>query len=111
MTRIILSGCFGRMGGVITGCVKERSDCEIVAGVDIGSGTADFPVYKSFADVQESADVLIDFSHPSALDGILSYVTEKKLPAGMATTGYTPAQVEKLKATSGVMILFFSENI
>ena len=111
MTRIILSGCFGRMGGVITGCVKERSDCEIVAGVDIGSGTADFPVYKSFADVQESADVLIDFSHPSALDGILSYVTEKKIPAVMATTGYTPAQVEKLKATSGVIPLFFSANM
>lgn len=111
MTRIILSGCFGRMGGVITGCVQERSDCEIVAGVDIGSGTADFPVYKSFADVQESADVLIDFSHPSALDGILSYVTEKKIPAVMATTGYTPAQVENLKATSGVIPLFFSANM
>lgn len=38
MIRIILSGCFGKMGHVIRDCVSSRNDCEIVAGVDIGDG-------------------------------------------------------------------------
>jgi len=48
MIRIILSGCFGKMGHVIRNCVSARNDCEIVAGVDIGDGEAEFPVFKSF---------------------------------------------------------------
>ncbi len=111
MTKILLSGCFGKMGHVITCCVAERKDCEIVAGVDIGNGEAAYPVYKTLSDVREMPDVLIDFSNPSALDGILAYVTQKKIPAVMATTGYAPEQIEKLKSAADVIPLFFSANM
>ena len=68
MIKIILNGCFGRMGKVITEIVAENQECEICAGVDAyGSGEADFPVYKSINEVKEKADVIIDFSNPSAL--------------------------------------------
>lgn len=78
MTKIILSGCFGHMGKVITDCVAKRADCEIVAGVDIGDGTAAYPVFKSFSDVNVDADVIIDFSHPSVLNGLLEFAVAKK---------------------------------
>ena len=37
MVRIIPSGCNGKMGRVITGCVANRADCRIVAGFDINT--------------------------------------------------------------------------
>lgn len=46
MVRLILSGCNGKMGRVITACVAERCDCKIVAGFDINTEShAGYPVY------------------------------------------------------------------
>ena len=67
MLRIILSGCLGKMGKVITNIVENREDCEIVCGVDIGEGTASYPVFDSVSKINVDADCIIDFSHPSAL--------------------------------------------
>ena len=65
MTRIILSGCLGRMGKKITEIVAEMEDTKIVCGVDLVDGAATYPVYKAFSDIKEDADVVIDFSHPA----------------------------------------------
>lgn len=111
MTRIILSGCFGHMGQVITDCVRRREDCEIVAGVDIGEGIADYPVFKSFSDVTVDGDVIIDFSHPSVLDGLLAYATAHKCAAVVATTGLSDEQIAKLREAAKVIPLFFSANM
>lgn len=111
MTRIILSGCFGHMGQVITDCIRKREDCEIVAGVDIGEGTADYPVFKSFSEISVDADVIIDFSHPSVLESLLSFATARKCAAVVATTGLSDEQIEKLKAAATEIPLFFSANM
>ena len=111
MTKVILSGCFGHMGKVITDCVRNRADCEIVAGVDIGEGVADYPVFKSFSDLNVNGDVIIDFSHPSVLDGLLDYATAHKCAAVVATTGLADEQVAKLKDAAKVIPLFFSANM
>ncbi|MGN0555743.1 MAG: 4-hydroxy-tetrahydrodipicolinate reductase [Candidatus Fimenecus sp.] len=111
MTRIILSGCLGHMGQVITDCVRRREDCEIVAGVDIGEGTADYPVFKSFADLTVDGDVIIDFSHPSVLDGLLAYATAHKCAAVVATTGLSDEQIAKLREAAKEIPLFFSANM
>ena len=66
MTRIILTGCCGKMGHVIQSIVSSRNDCEIVAGVDVyDSKDCDFPIYSSISEVEQEADALIDFSNPS----------------------------------------------
>ena len=70
MTRILLSGCCGHMGRVIREIVKQRDDCEICAGVDLMTESAEFPIYTSFDDVCETPDVVIDFSHPSVLSSL-----------------------------------------
>lgn len=111
MTKIILSGCFGHMGKVITDCVAKRADCEIVGGVDIGDGTAAYPVFKSFSDVNVDADVIIDFSHPSVLNGLLEFAVAKKMPAVIATTGLSDEQVAKIHETAKEIPLFFSANM
>ena len=112
MTRFILSGCNGKMGRVIAACVANRCDCEVVAGFDINTEShGGFPVYANPANCNVEADVLIDFSHPSALAGILAYAKEHRMPAVIATTGLTPEQQEEIKAAAAVIPVFFSANM
>ncbi len=111
MTRILLVGCLGRMGRVITACVAEREDAEIVAGVDLITGDAAFPVYQSIQEVQKEADVIIDFSHPSSLDSILEYASQQGLPCVLATTGYNDVQTARIKEAGAKIPIFFSFNM
>ena len=112
MTKIILCGCSGKMGAAITGIVNERDDCEIVAGVDVNTACAHgYQVYPRIADVTETADVIIDFSHPSALDSILAFAAEKQIPAVLCTTGYSDAQIKQIEETAQKIALFHSGNM
>lgn len=100
------------MGAAITGIVNERDDCEIVAGVDVNTACAHgYQVYPRIADVTETADVIIDFSHPSALDSILAFAAEKQIPAVLCTTGYSEAQNRQIEETSQKIALFHSGNM
>jgi len=112
MTRILLSGCNGKMGRVITACTAERCDCEIVAGFDVNTEShAGFPVFANPANCILSGDVVIDFSHPSALTGILRYAKEHGVPAVIATTGLSPEQVEEVKGAAQSLPVFYSGNM
>ncbi len=112
MTKIILSGCNGKMGRVISACASQRDDIEIVAGVDINTySTFGYPVYEKFEEITEKADVIIDFSHPSVLDNLLAFAKEKKLPVVLATTGFSSSQTETIKAASKEIPLFFTFNM
>lgn len=111
MTNIILSGCGGKMGGVITDIVANDENSTIVCGIDIGANVSrDYPVYNNPMDIKENADVIIDFSHPSALDGLLGYAKQKKLPLVLATTGYSECEIEKIKSAAKDIPVFFTFN-
>lgn len=111
MTKVILSGCFGKMGRVITNCITQRDNCEIVAGVDIFDGEANFPVFKNFAEVNVDADVIIDFSHPSTLSSLLDFALSKKCPAVIATTGLSEEQIAQIHEASKEIPVFFAANM
>lgn len=112
MLRIILSGANGAMGKAVTACVNASDDAEIVAGVDTnGIMLSHFPVFNSFKDITCEADVIIDFSHPSALDGLLDYAVANNIPAVIATTGLSDEQIESIKAASSKVPLFFTFNM
>ena len=112
MTDIILSGCNGKMGQVISECVSNRDDCRIVAGVDINTTQLrDYPVYESFDDITQSADVIIDFSHPSVLEKLLNFAKAKNLPLVLATTGFSATQTQKIKDAASNIPLFFTFNM
>lgn len=101
------------MGRVIQQLVAGRTDCMIAAGVDLfADSAAAFPAYTNIADVQEEADVIIDFSHPSLLTPILSYAAQKGgIPAVLCTTGYSAEQVEALKTAAQTQPVFYSRNM
>lgn len=111
MVKIILSGCSGKMGHVITKCVESKENCEIVAGVDINKCDAPYPIFTSFADVDVDADVVIDFSHPSVLSSLLEYCKNKKIPAVVATTGLSDEQKKAIEEASKEVPMFFSANM
>lgn len=112
MTNIILSGCNGKMGKVITACVNNNNDCRIVAGVDINTDVlSSYPVYSSFSQITEDADVIIDFSHPSVLSDLITFAKDNNLPLVLATTGFSASQTEQIKAASKEIPLFFTFNM
>ena len=67
----------GAMGKVINNIISTRDDSKVVAGIDkYGEGTTDFPVVATpnlLSSLSIEPDVMIDFSHPSVLDGLLDY--------------------------------------
>lgn len=112
MTRIILSGCNGKMGQVITRLAADDNDLEIVAGIDINDCLpCTYPVFTNPAGCDVDADVIVDFSHPSAFDSLMSFAKARKLPIIMATTGLSPEQREQLKTDSAEIPVFFSANM
>lgn len=111
-TRIILSGCNGAMGHVISDSVQKRSDCTIVAGVDLHPGNApDFEVFDAPDKVTVEADVIVDFSHPTALIPLLHAATDKKLPIVVCTTGLSSEHTEAMKTASQKIAVFHSGNM
>ncbi len=112
MTKIILCGCLGHMGKVITDIVDNSDDLEIVAGVDMSvSNLEKFPVYNKIDTISEPADVIVDFSHPSLLNDILNFSENRNIPAVLCTTGYTDKQVAEVEKSSKVSPLFYSRNM
>ena len=97
MTKIIMNGCNGKMGQVITRLVSEDNECEIVAGFDVNDSIENtYPVFTNPDEFTGDADVIIDFSHPSALTTVLNYCKKRKLPVILATTGYTDVSILSL---------------
>ena len=112
MIRIIMNGCNGKMGQVITRLVEQDSNCEIVAGIDVNTAIENtYPVYADPNEFMGDADVVIDFSHPSCLTGLLDYCKKRKLPVILCTTGFTPEQKEEFRAASSEIPVFFSANM
>ncbi len=112
MTKILLSGCCGRMGRFVAETVKNRQDCEIVAGIDIVDDlTLGFPVFGSFDEVNIKADVIVDFSNISALQGMLIYAEKTNTAVVLATTGLSDDQIKAVEETAENVPVFFSYNM
>ena len=110
--KVIINGYSGTMGQVLTKCVADDEELELVAGISPKPHDVDgFNTYSSFADVKEDSDVVIDFSNPLALDGILEYCLKTKTPVVLATTGYNDEEMEKIHEAAKQIPVFLSFNM
>lgn len=112
MVNIILHGCNGRMGRMITDIVMQDEDARIVAGIDVAGGQlSDFPVYESIDECEISADAVIDFGNASAVDHLLDWCVEKSIPCVECTTGLSEEQLKHLEECSTKVAVLKSANM
>lgn len=112
MTKVIMHGCNGHMGQVISKIIEEDETIEIVAGVDpFDEGKNPYPVFPSIADCDVAADAIIDFSNAKAIDGLLDYCEEKKVPVVLCTTGLSEEQIARAESVSKTSAVLRSANM
>lgn len=114
MIRIIMRGCNGRMGQVITDIVKNDAEAEIVAGVDLKAleGAANpYPVFEHIQECDIPADVVIDFTSTKGLTELLCVCRERKLPIVMCTTGFSQEQLAEIEEASKEIAILRSANM
>ena len=112
MLKVIVNGCSGKMGRVLSKCIMDDYDLELICGVSLdNTDDLNFKTYSNFNDITEKADVVIDFSHHSALDSILDYCLKTTTPLVIATTGYNNEELEKIYDASKTIPLLHSYNM
>lgn len=112
MVRMIMHGCNGAMGQVITGLVKDMDDIEIAAGIDLSDKVQnDYPVFPSLEACTVEADVIVDFASAKAADGLLDYCERTKMPVVLCTTGLSEEQLAKAKRVSAASAVLRSANM
>ncbi len=111
--KILISGVGGRMGREVAKLSLEGVRGAVpVAGVDpIPVDTREFPTYTNWEAVGEAADCIVDFSHHTATDALLSYAVEKGIPAVIATTGHTPEELARMEEAAKRIPIFHSANM
>lgn len=112
MVKIIMHGCNGKMGQVITGIVAADKDAEIVAGIDIVDNRQNpYPVFTNIDDCNVEADVIIDFASAKAIDKMLDYVETRKIPVVLCTTGLSEEQLARVEEVSKKVAVLKSANM
>lgn len=112
MTRVIMHGCNGHMGKVISELCAEDPDVEIVAGIDLNTEeNFGYPVFANIMDCDVEADAIIDFSVAVAVDALLDYAKEKNTPVVLCTTGLSEEQLAKVEEVSKHVAILKSANM
>lgn len=112
MTNIILRGCNGKMGRVITQMVGEDEAATIVAGIDISKGSDnEYPVYYSFEQCDVPADVIIDFSAPVNVREMINFAISRNIGIVLCTTGFSKEDQLLIDEASSVIPILRSANM
>ena len=112
MVKVIMNGCNGKMGKTITELISQDNEIEIAAGIDAyDDGKAPYPVFTDINKCDIEADAVIDFSTAAAVDALLDYCVDKKLPCVLCTTGLSEAQLAKVTEAAKETAILKSANM
>lgn len=112
MVKVIMHGCKGHMGRMITEIIEEDPEIEIVAGVDRCTEPEDsYPVFTDIRDCHVDADVIIDFANASAEDALLDYCVAEQIPLVLCTTGLSQAQLDHVREAEKEVAVLRSANM
>ena len=112
MVGVILHGCNGRMGQMLSELISKDEEMTVVAGIEpSGEAKNDYPVYKNFDELKETADVIIDFSTASAIDSLLDYCEKTHTPLVLCSTGLSEAQLDRVERLAKVSAVLVSANM
>lgn len=112
MVRMIMHGCNGAMGQVITGLVSKMEDITIVAGIDMTDNKQnEYPVFTSLEDCDVAADVIVDFASVKAVDHLLDYCAAHQMPVVVCTTGLSEEQAARISEAARSTAVLRSANM
>ena len=110
-TRIILCGACGKMGGNVLDLLRDDNEAVAVCGVDLYPREIGIPVYKTFTEIQEEADVIVDFSSPIGLKERLDYAKQKGLGIVLAATGFSEDDLAMIEEYASSVAIFKTANL
>ena len=100
------------MGRVVASLAASDEKLRVVAGIDVSdSGANPYPVFRTLAECDVEADVVVDFSYAGAVDALLDACAAKKLPVVVCTTGLSEAQTARLSETARTIPVLKSANM
>lgn len=112
MIKVIMHGCNGHMGQVISGLIQNDPEIEIVAGIDLVDNRDNgYPVFTDIRTCQAEADAVIDFCNAKATDALLDYCVERQIPVVLCTTGLSEEQLKKVEEASKKVAVLKSANM
>lgn len=113
MVNVLISGANGRMGKKVYEACALSDKVTAICGVDLVENLSNknYPIYSNFDAVNEKIDVVIDFSAPTSLDGILAFASQSKCALVLCSTGYNQSDIEKIKNASKTLAIFRSANM
>lgn len=107
--RVILHGATGAMGRQIARLTKEHYlDSQLAAKVSPDGGEG---VHLTLQDVTETGDVIVDFSHHTAVQDLLAFAQDQKLPVVIATTGFIQEELSAIAEAAREIPIFRSANM
>ena len=111
MTRFILCGACGKMGGNVLSLLQNDPDASVVCGVDLFPKEIGVPVYKKFTDIKEQADIIIDFSSAENVKERLEYAKDHNLGIVLASTGLSSEDLALVNEYAKSVAIFKTANL
>ena len=112
MVSILINGACGKMGRMLTETAAQHG-VSVVAGIDryAAGAKAYYPLYEKLEDCTQTADVMVDFSRPDALDGLLEFCLKHNMGLVLATTGYEEEDIAAIREAAKKIPIFKTANM
>lgn len=109
--KILLNGALGKMGQALTEEAKKDPSLSFAAFADVGYTSTDGTHFAKMPSSDVGADVIVDFSHHSAIFDIAEYAKKYSLPTVICTTGHTEEETKCIEELAKCVPVFFSANM
>lgn len=103
--RAILCGAGGAMGQLIDALLEE----EVVGRVSLDGFKGASESFETLGDV--GGEIILDFSHHTAIEGVIRYAKKHRCALVIGTTGHTPAEKEQIYLAAKELPVFYSGNM
>lgn len=109
--KVLVSGMTGHMGRILSDMIRNDKDLTLACGVDKNDNQdKKEKCYKSFADVKDDIDIIVDFSHHSLTNELVDFAIKNNKPVVIATTGQTEEEKNKISEASKSIPVFYAAN-
>ena len=110
MRSLLISGISGKVGSYLYSLCDDYK-FNLQCGVDKNTFIkTDCPVYKSFNEVKEHVNVVIDFSSAELTDELIKFVYRTECKLVMGTTALSQSQITAVKQLSNKVAVCYSNN-